>query len=230
MKSIIFAIFLSLFVSGVQAFEAPMGPSVSVGITQFTPHGDDVWYQKGGADFPYTLHMRSPSYSVRYDWKLSEKYSVALSYIDFGRVTSEAVAVALDGQVPGDGGYNATTHSCNGTCWPKSHWYGKGGVKGLFAIVDKHWGKFSVGLGFGIYKPEWQENIPDWIQTRDAVPQNLTVVHNAKLQVTPLLEARYQVSDHFSILGTVVHTASEGDQWTSLYHNGTYMIHAVYTW
>lgn len=190
------------------------------GVSKFTPQHDGIWYQD---PFPHQLNMISPSYGFRVDGKKnSDDWSFGIGYMNLGKVTSSAKAVALDGMVPGDGGYNASTKSCNGPCWPLSQWNGSGNVQGVFGAATKHYGPFALEAGVYIYKPTWKVNIPDWIACATCATQNISVHHNAKWQVGPMFGAKYEFNDKWSLNASMWHTASEGDEWSSLYHNMTY--------
>lgn len=114
--------FIFLFVGWFSTAKADQW-TVLGGVSKFQVHDDGVWYQEA---FPYNFKLTPPSVGLRYD---SDGWTVG--YMNLGKVTSYAKAVALDGRYPGDGGYNSATKSCNGECWPLSTWYGKGDVQGI---------------------------------------------------------------------------------------------------
>lgn len=198
-----------------------------VGASQFTPHGDGVWYQKA---FPYELNMRSASVGLRYDAKRYGDWGYSAGYMYLGRVSSSAIATGVDGDYNEPNGYNTRTQSCNGgNCGYLSHWYGQGDVQGLFGSTVRHFGPWAVEAGLYLYRPTWQMHIPDWVgHIRDAVPIDLTVTHNPKLQLGPMVGIRYTV-DQWSLNFSAWQTASYGDEWSSLYHRITYNASLGYT-
>ena len=197
-----------------------------LGVSKFTPHSDGVWYQEA---FPYRLHMISPSWGFRWDTAQFDHFSLSIGYMDLGHVKSVAQAVALDGSQPNDGGYNAGTKSCNGTCWPLSHWYSDGTVRGVFAAATWHHGPWSFEAGPYLYFPKWSMDVPDWIACRTCQRQHIAVTDNAHWQIGPMIGMAYQINDRFSLNLSAWHTASEQSQYSSLYHNATFNASVGYT-
>jgi hypothetical protein len=193
------------------------------GVSQFTAHDDGVWYQEA---FPYKLNLTSPSLGLRYDgdgW--------TAGYMHLGRVTSNAKAVALDGRVEGDGGYNSSTKACNGPCWPLSTWHGNGEVQGLFFGLTKPVNpEWTIEGGIYLYRPTWEMNIPDWIGCRDCKPAPLSVKHHAFWQPGPYVGIRWQLpSNPLSLNFSIWQTATRGDEWCSLYTGATYNVSLGYS-
>lgn len=60
------------------------------GVSKFQTHDDGVWYQEA---FPYKFKLTPPSVGFRYD---GDGWTVG--YMNLGKVTSYAKAVALDGR------------------------------------------------------------------------------------------------------------------------------------
>lgn len=195
-----------------------------LGDSHFTPQSDGTWWQQ---PFPHDLKMNSPSLGLRYDTvQNDEGWSFGVGYMNLGRISSTALAVALDGKVSGDGGYNATTKACNGPCWPVSHWNGRGSVNGLFGIVSKHYGPWSIEGGLYLYYPRWSVSVPDWISCATCTPQNITAFHHQHWQLGPMFGVRYKPSD-WSLNLSVWQTQTQGDSKfnpysPALYHAGTY--------
>jgi hypothetical protein len=198
--------------------------TILAGGSKFTPHGDGVWYQE---PFEHKFDLVSPSLGLRYD---SEVWTAGYMYL--GRVTSNAKAVALDGKVPGDGGYNSTTKSCNGKCWPLSTWRGRGDVQGIFLGMKKSViPSWVVEAGVYLYHPTWETNIPDWRGCRDCEPANLTVRHHAYWQPGPYVGVRWGPHDsRLSLNLFAAQTATRGDEWCSLYTGVTYNLSVGYQW
>lgn len=196
------------------------------GVSQFTDHGDGVWYQEA---FPYQLKLRSPSVGIRWDHRLTPSWGVAGGAIHLGRVSSTAVATGIDGYAPGDRGYNAATKACNGDCGYLSHWYGNGSVYGLFGMATYSRGPWSVDAGVLAYKPQWTMHIPDWVgECRDCPPISLTLVNKAKINVGPVVGVRYSTGP-WSINAHAWYTKTRGGEPISLYNKFTYTLMLGYT-
>lgn len=202
--------FIFLFVGWFSTAKADQW-TVLGGFSKFQVHDDGVWYQEA---FPYNFKLTPPSVGLRYD---SDGWTVG--YMNLGKVTSYAKAVALDGRYPGDGGYNSATKSCNGECWPLSTWYGKGDVQGIFFGLTKPvTPEVTIEGGVYIYRPTWQMHVPDWRECRDCAPKSITVTHKAKLEPGPYFGIRYQEKDNpLSLNLSFWHTMTRGDEWCSLY-------------
>lgn len=183
------------------------GLTLLAGPCQSTPQSNGVWYQKG---FPYELNMATPCLGLRYDSARFGPWSYSLGYLNFGRISSSAEATASDDN------YNTATQACNGECWPMSHWFGNGGTQGLYASVVRHYGSWAIEAGLMLQRPTWEMRIPDWIQCQTCAPIDLTVTHNPRLQLNPVLGLRYTLKEWSFNLMTV-RTASRGDEWSSLY-------------
>lgn len=197
-------VFLALACGMAQAGEV----TVEVGATHFTPQSDGTWWQDA---FPHELKMNSPSLGLRYDTSQDDAgWSFGGGYMNLGRVSSSAQAVALDGAKPNDGGYNSSLKGCNGPCWPLSQWNGHGSVDGFFGVVSKHYGPWSVEGGLYLYYPRWSINVPDWIGCRECPPQNITAFHHQHWQVGPMFGVRYKPSD-WSLNISVWQTQTQGD-------------------
>lgn len=204
--------------------------TATAGTTRFTPHDDGVWYQKA---FPYSLDMTSGSYGIRYDMQPSEAgWSVGGGFQRLGSVSSSALAVALDGREPGDGGYNSATQSCNGECWPLSRWYGHGSVKGVFVAATKHYGPWELEGGIYLYQPRWEMYVPDWIPERNAEPRPITVRHHARWQLGPMFGIRYKPEDWkgFSVGVSAWQTQTQNSEFCSLYRRYAINASAGYSW
>ena len=219
---IVLAIAAMLVLSGTTAHAGQW--TALGGVSQFTPHGDGVWYQEA---FPHKLHMTSPSLGLRYDgdgW--------TAGYMHIGRVTSDALAVALDGRIAGDGGYYSATKGCNGPCWPLSTWRGKGEVQGLFLGLTRPISpEWTVEGGLYLYRPTWRIDVPDWIGCRDCKPAPLTVEHDTRWQPGPYIGVRWKPkASPLSLNLSVWQTATRGDEWCSLYTGATYNLSVGYSW
>ena len=228
-------VFLFLFCAfiAVSCWLAPAyaeGFTLQAGTTRFTPHGDGVWYQEA---FPYSLDMTSGAWGVRYDTPKTESgWSFGGGFQRLGTVSSSALAVALDGRVPDDGGYNSQTKTCNGRCWPLSRWYGHGSVKGVFAAATKHYGPWQIEGGVYLYQPRWEVYVPDWIPTRDAEPREIIVRHHARWQFGPMFGVRYAPGEWqgLSLSYSLWQTQTQDSQWNSLYKRYAQNLSVGYTW
>lgn len=192
-----------------------------VGVSQFTPHETGVWYQE---EFPHRLNMRSGSLGLRYDSATGANgLSYSVGYMNLGRVSSSAQAISSDAV------YGATHSQCNGSeCWPLSTWIGSGDVQGIYGSRVHHIGAWAFEYGLYLYRPTWSVHIPDYYWQIGQPPVDLTVTHNPKWQIGPMLGLRYQV-DKWSLNLSTWHTASEGDECASLYTNQTYNLSVGYT-
>lgn len=202
--------------------------TVLVGESTFTVQNDGIWYQKA---FSYELNNHSGSFGIRYDSPVTNTWSYSIGYMYLGKVSSLALATGIDGNHNEYLGYNPVTRSCNdGPCGYISQWEGHGDVQGIFSSLVKNVGDWGFEIGLYLYKPTWEVHIPNWVgECRGCAPIDVTVQHAAHWQVGPMLGIRYKLDDKWSFNASTWHTASEGDEWTSLYHNQTYNFSIGYT-
>lgn len=231
MRRVLLALFVVCIVTAYAVLPAYAGGvTVQAGTTRFTHHGDGVWYQEA---FPYSLDMTSGAWGIRYDTAKTESgWSFGGGFQRLGTVSSSALAVALDGRTPDDGGYNSVTKTCNGKCWPLSRWYGHGSVKGVFVAATKHYGPWQVEGGVYLYQPRWEVYVPDWIPTRDAEPREIIVRHHARWQFGPMFGVRYKPSfwKGFSLTYSLWQTQTQHSEWNSLYKACAQNLSIGYTW
>ena len=199
------------------------------GVSRFTKQNDGVWYQEA---FPYKIDLTAPAVGIRYTSDFTDGDGWTAGYMHLGRVTSHALAVALDGRNPDDGGYNAAAKGCNGKCWPLSTWNGAGDVQGFYlGYVRKFAPEWAWEGGVYLYRPTWVMDIPDWIPERDATPRHIRVEHHAYWQPGPYVGIRWAPADsRFSLNFSVWQTATRGDEWCSIYHDATYNMAVGYRW
>lgn len=181
---------------------------VAGGVTFHNSQPDGTWYQ--GA-FDHTLKTDVPAVSVKWFTDSRDGWQYGVGYTFLGKVTSTAIATASDAN------YNTTTNSCNGACWPLSHWYGTGYVHGLTLTAKKTFSNhlFLEG-GLFVNQPKWSVHIPDWIACETCVPQDVTATHNAKVQYTPTVSAGYDFGKWFMQV-SIHQTAALGDEFPAIY-------------
>ena len=208
---------LVLFVLSMASAFADITPLV--GVSQFTWQPDGVWYQKA---FPYTLRTRDMSWGVRYDSDRHGDWGWSAGYMNLGHVSSDSYAVALDAN------YNEHAKTCNGPCWPTSSWIGYGGVQGVYGSGTYRIGNIDLEAGAYFYVPTWTMHIPNWIECPTCTPRDVQVAHDSHIQVGPMLGLRYNIQP-WSINMSFWHTATQGDEWTALFHNTTYNLSVGYS-
>lgn len=182
MQKIVAVILFILAASG--AYAGSVEYSAGVGISRFTSQ-DGTWYQP---ENPYALNLASPSAFVRADYRFNPTWSVGVGYLYLGKASSYAEASADDGEYP-----NGVRPSCTGQCWPHSHWYGYGDVKGVFLEGRyTHRSGFYAEAGVYAYKPTWHEYIPDWRACADCAPSYVEVSHDPQIQFSPIYGIGYR--------------------------------------
>lgn len=216
MKRLAFLV-LGLFMAVAAAAQ---GFTAQLGASQFTAHGDGVWWQE---PFTHQLNMRTPSVGLRYDTAPGGPLglSYAVGYMNLGKVTTAAQAVALDGAAPGDGGYNPATRACNGECWRLSNWFGSGSVQGVYGAASKAFGPWSVEAGLYLYKPTWRMVIPDMVWCRECAPVHHVVTDSGAWNLGPMVGLKYR-GDGWNITASAWQTFTRKTDYASAYYKATF--------
>lgn len=167
-----------------------MDVEVAIGFTHASAISNGYWYQKG---FEHDLKLDSPSFNIGISQPFLDRYRFRAGYEWLGRFTSSAAATASDAN------YNKATHTCNGECWPLSHWRGAGTVQGIYAAVARELFTVagipvSIELGGDYYRSTWRVDVPDYnaagtctksVGCYQAAPHSLSIAHHARWQFTP---------------------------------------------
>jgi hypothetical protein len=208
-----------LYIKDSQAAEV----TLSLGASQFSAV-DGIWWQ---SENPHTLNLKSPSGAIRVDSEPVNGWSLGFGYLYLGKTAANAVASADDGLSPDAPGYDPL---CTGQCWPKSHWTGYGDVKGVFLEVRKQFerGWFVEG-GAYMYRPTWQEYIPDWRACATCAPQYLEISHEDQVKVSPIYAVGYR-QGAWSVSVQQVWVNANKFSWPALYDRATTSMYMSHTW
>ena len=224
-RAILSAFILLLSVCGILYIkDAPAAEvTLSLGASQFSAV-DGIWWQ---SENPHTLNLRSPSGAIRVDSDPINGWSLGLGYLYLGKTAANAVASADDGLSPGAPGYDPL---CTGQCWPKSHWIGYGDVKGLFVEARKQFdnGLYAEG-GAYVYRPTWQEYIPDWRACATCAPTYLEISHDNQIKISPIYAVGYR-SGAWSVSVQQVWANANKFSWPALYDRATTSAYVSRAW
>lgn len=200
---------------------------VGVGITHTTHQDNGTWWQE---EFPHDLTMNSPSLSVGLKqpmdraWLGFDRWYVRAGYEYLGAFKSSALASASDEDY-----WGCRYHT--ETCWPLSHWYGRGAVHGLYLTVmpEIDMGSYAIFFeaGASLYRSSWRVDIPDWRPTREGPVQSLTATHATRWEPTYLIGLGVRRGP-FAVSLTRRDARASGDLFPAIYHGPAYNLSLRY--
>lgn len=187
---------------------------IAVGVAQFAPQRDGVWYQKG---LPHLLVLRSATLQVGATGPLTDTLRWRAGYKYLGKYSSSAEAVS-------DSNYSQAARRCIAPCEPVQHFYGMGSVHALYATADPEWrfDGYTVSLEIGptLYRPTWVEEVPDWRPCEGAHTvcerQAIAVRHDPKLQLGGVVGVGVRV-DRATLRAGIWFTEAGGDLYPAIY-------------
>ena len=195
------AVFLCLTLSSVASAQEV---KTDIGVTQFTQAENGTWYQDG---FAHTLHLTSPSASLKLYTDKFDGWQVGIGVDYIGRATSDAMVLDADAN------YSAVnkTH-CNGQCGPLSHLTGHGTIPSLFIALRKNYDRWIVELEYYRTRPQWETYNEDWYSWWGSPAIQSRTWHQTKSIYDLSAAIGYRIDDKFNLLLKAVPTHASNSQ------------------